>query len=511
MKQLSFFLIVLVALFSCTPQEMPQNPSDNPSEEIEDPNSPFVITATFPATVITKVGMTPVLDGLSAVWMEDDFLTISNGTACERYIITSISEDGKTATLQGKPLEGDTFSILLSRFEEDYLDRSYKGQKQLREDAADHLLAFDVLLEGVDVYDHVTFTQKWAEEHGGKLTQSGGLLISVEIPEGVSETAVVEHVELIAQEPLFHNTNNPDYLDNSMGFSTAFSAGADRKIEAYCLTSMAATTIPIGTELSVLMTVDGVDYVGAYTVENTIEINPSRLNNISVVADGWKPVGTKGWIKTSNWATRYVNITANNGGYAELTDNLFDMNVTTIWHSPWRADRVWYDPYYEGWTVTEKSESNPNGTTNCVRLPMECVIDMGAEYFLFALDIKRRAVDNADNKTVHKTDNGDCTSCAEIWVSTDTSNEDGITMLSLTETSVLNQITEEYSKMWAQKKWYKVGDVSWDKGSATYYNDVVARLNTSYLKTRYIKVVIPGPVDVVAPILSLSEVNVYGF
>lgn len=508
MKRLSLFLLIFAILFSCTPQSVPQNPSGNPTD---DSTSPSVITAIFPATVITKVGMSTVLDGLSAVWMEDDFLTISNGTKSERFIITSISEDGKTATLKGNPLEGETFDILLSRFEEDYLDRSYKGQKQLTENSAAHMLTFDALIKGVETYSDILFTQAWAEEHAGSLTQSGGLLLSVNIPDEVSESDIIEHISLIAHEPVFHNTNNPDLMDLSMGVSTAFSAGADRTIEVYSLTSMAATEIPAGTSFTVMMTASGKEYRGSYTSSTAIEIRPGVLNTWSVVADSWKPVGTKHWINMSDWAARYVNVTANNGGYAELTDNLFDLNVTTIWHSPWRSDRVWYDQYYEGWTVTEKSESNPGGTVNSVRLPMECVIDMGAEYLLFAFDVKRRAVDNGDNKTVYKTDNGDDTCCAEVWVSTDTSNEDGIKMLSLAEASVLDQITEEYSRMWAEKKWYKVGDVSWEKGSQTYVNDVVARLVTDHLAARYIKLVIPGPTDIPDPILSLSEINVYGF
>ena len=167
MRKLQKLIIILMAcslVLSCGEKEpQPENPpqQENPGQNPDDdqtPGDPNVktITVSFPSLSMTKVGWDILPDGLSAVWRSDDFLTIVSGDVEERYNIVSISEDGKVATLKGSPVNGDSFDVVLSRFEEDYENRTYEGQKQVADASAEHLLTFDVVLKGVDTYEEVT-------------------------------------------------------------------------------------------------------------------------------------------------------------------------------------------------------------------------------------------------------------------------------------------------------------------------------------------------------------------
>ena len=510
-KILTILLACSLALSCGEKEPQPENPpqQEQPGETPETPDDPTMqtITAAFPSLSMTKVGWEVLPDGLSAIWRNDDFLTIVSGDVEERYKIVSISEDGKVATLKGMPVDGEKYDIILSRFEEDVEGRTYEGQKQLGDGSTEHLHTFDVMLSGVDSYNELTLSEEWAGKHGGTYAQSGVLKLSVAIPTDAKVTDVVEKITLTAPTEIFRTNNVTDVLKKSVSIEANFSAGLDRKAELYLLTPMQAYTIPAGTALTVDLVIAKVHYRQTITLAESINVEPGKCANLEVEAASWELVNE--WLDPSEWFVPYLNTLATN--YLKMS-YLYDNDYTSVWHSPWNSSNYWYDPYFEGWTITERTSSNPNGTTNYVRLPMVCVIDLGIERSMSTIDIRRRAKDKADNKNVwHGADNNgrDHTRLIEIWASTDVSNESGITIFPIATKDDLNAIDKAYSNMWARKTWTKIADVVW----ADDDNTVTKRIYPQYKKARYIKLVVPGPDTSVnkAPILSVADISVKGY
>lgn len=518
MRKLQKLIIILMAcslVLSCGEKEpQPENPpqQENPGQNPDDdqtPGDPNVktITVSFPSLSMTKVGWDILPDGLSAVWRSDDFLTIVSGDVEERYNIVSISEDGKVATLKGSPVNGDSFDVVLSRFEEDYENRTYEGQKQVADASAEHLLTFDVVLKGVDTYEEVTLNKSWAEQHGGTYAQSGALKLLVSVPQEVQTSEVADKIALTAASELFRTANVTDVKKKSISLEMNFSAGSDRAAECYLLTPMQGYVIPAGTSLTVDFVIEKVHYQKTHTVGQDISVEPGKCASLVIDSDGWSPVVE--WLNVADWSVPYLNTLATN--YLKMT-YLFDNDYTSVWHAPWKADNAWYDQWFEGWSVTEKTDANPNGTTNNVRLPMVCVIDLGRERCVSFVDVRRRAKDAEENKDLWLGANNsgrDHTKKIEIWGSTDTSNEAGITMLDISSMEDLQSITSQYSRMWANKSWTKIGDVIWADTDTGIYK----RLRPNGVNVRYLKLVVPGPdpSEVKAPILSVADVSIKGY
>ena len=103
------------------------------------------ITATFPEDVESKVAFSESSEGLDLTWDKDDSLTIV-GKTTEKYTIDTF--DGKVATFKGNPVEGTSFDVILSRFD-DYASRTYTGQTQTTVASKDHLLYDAVLIPNI--------------------------------------------------------------------------------------------------------------------------------------------------------------------------------------------------------------------------------------------------------------------------------------------------------------------------------------------------------------------------
>ena len=115
---IAFAVLAAIALFatSCVKdiEPMPESPVETPEELPEEtPADMSRITASFPQDVDSKVSMDETSDGLDLKWDAADLLTVV-GTTTETFAIESISEDGKTATFKGSPVEGDSFKVILS-------------------------------------------------------------------------------------------------------------------------------------------------------------------------------------------------------------------------------------------------------------------------------------------------------------------------------------------------------------------------------------------------------------
>ena len=158
-----------------------------------------VITAGFP--VASKVAVTQGSSALNLSGQKSDYITVVSGTASEKYTLVSIS--GSKATFKGKPVEGTSFDVILSRAS-DYRYRSYSGQVQTAISSTDHLL-YDAVLKGVTSYSAVTFTDSWAQANGGELLQNGCLLLHFYMPEDAGK---LQKVTLTAPSAIFYQTNS---------------------------------------------------------------------------------------------------------------------------------------------------------------------------------------------------------------------------------------------------------------------------------------------------------------
>ena len=82
-------------------------------------------------------------------------------------------------------------------------------------------------------------------------------------------------------------------------------------------------------------------------------------------------------------------------------------------------------------------------------------------------------------------------------------------MLDISSMEDLQSITSQYSRMWANKSWTKIGDVIWADTDTGIYK----RLRPNGVNVRYLKLVVPGPdpSEVKAPILSVADVSIKGY
>lgn len=201
------------------------------------------ITASFPE--VTKVTMSEGTQALELAWDESDYLTIVCGEQTEMYELVSI--ENNVATFAGNPLEGESFDIVLSRYD-DYMGRSYEGQKQSSVNSLDHL-EYDAVLKGVSTYNAVSFTSDWAKANGGNLYQNGCLCLHFQMPHNAGQ---IESITLSTEENIFYATNSAE--GKKMNALTLELDNADMQddniIKAYIMTSMQEAVIPAETELT---------------------------------------------------------------------------------------------------------------------------------------------------------------------------------------------------------------------------------------------------------------------
>lgn len=254
------------------------------------------ITASFPE--VTKITMSEGTEALELAWEESDYLTIVSGEQSEKYELVSI--EGKVATFTGEPLEGESFDIVLSRYD-DYMERSYIGQKQSSVNSLDHL-QYDAVLKGVNTYDAVSFTSAWAEAKGGNLYQSGCLCLHFQMP---SDAGLIKSITLSTEEDIFFATNSAE--GERMNALTLELDNADMQddniIKAYIMTSMQEAVIPAETELTLTVVSDCGTWTKAFTpgestlkagMRNVIKLNKNNWNvpagygsGVITTADQW--------------------------------------------------------------------------------------------------------------------------------------------------------------------------------------------------------------------------------
>ncbi len=180
---LLFALLLLAA--SCKKEKAPDQP-DVPSG-----------TVTIEATLSdTKVALPIDESGvIHRRWESDDCLRVSGGSGAGKFTIM----EGFTATeasFTGPKITGKSFDIMYPGTFESVAEAEatdFGFQVQDGNGSTAHLFEYS-LLSGVDDYRDITFSDAWAESHGGSLKCTGVLAIeNLRLPESVS---VVDRVDV---------------------------------------------------------------------------------------------------------------------------------------------------------------------------------------------------------------------------------------------------------------------------------------------------------------------------
>ena len=255
------------------------------------------ITASFPE--VTKITMSEGTEALELAWEESDYLTIVSGEQSEKYELVSI--EGKVATFAGEPLEGESFDIILSKYDDNYMTRSYEGQNQSSVNSLDHL-EYDAVLKGVSTYNAVSFTSEWAEANDGNLYQNGCLCLHFQMPHNAGQ---IKSITLSTEEDIFYATNSAE--GKKMNALTLELENADMQegniIKAYIMTSMQEAVIPAETELTLTVVSTKGTWAKSFTpgesklqagMRNVIKLNKNNWNvpagygsGVITTADQW--------------------------------------------------------------------------------------------------------------------------------------------------------------------------------------------------------------------------------
>lgn len=210
--------------------------------EIETPQHLSRNVVTIEAAVPdTKVALTPDGKGLHLAWEDGDCLRVISGSQDGRFDIKEGYTDHE-AQFTGPEVSGTAFDILypgtFSSVEEaEASDFSY--QVQTGNGNTDHL-RYAALLSGVDDYKQVTFSQAWAQAHGGTFRSAGAIRLVLTIPEGVTTVSGVS-VDLAGRKL-------------SLQLKDIDVSAAGQVLTAYIMTPWNDVVLPAGSEVEVTVT-----------------------------------------------------------------------------------------------------------------------------------------------------------------------------------------------------------------------------------------------------------------
>ena len=239
------------------------------------------ISVALPESVATKVAMSELTDGsaLALSWEAGDKLLVVSGDASQEFTIKDGFTD-KYAEFEGVALEGTEFDVILSRSGADYKSRSYHAQTQTANASTDHLL-YDAWLEGVDSYTSVSFSQAWAEAHGGNFCQNGLVKFYLKMPAGVES---VSELILSADGKVFYADNGSVKSDN-VHVSLTDGTLSGQVLTAYVMTSAKETVVASDAAL----TLTAVTNAGVYTKSFVPgkNIKPGKMNVVQLNDQNW--------------------------------------------------------------------------------------------------------------------------------------------------------------------------------------------------------------------------------
>ena len=213
--------------------------------DIPAPQPEVTIRAVIPGDA-TRVG---AQYGFSWNWEATDKLTVIG----EETQVFNIKQgfSAKVAEFTGRPVTGESFTILYPGAEANTAD--WSGQTQKGNSGTAHL-RYTSALTGVNTYETFSFSPEWAAAHGGTIKQSGILKFIITLPDDVTE---VSSVGLVAEAPLFYSGNGETLTDKLTLQLSGVTLGNDHVLTAWMTTSWNDLTVPKGTPVKVEVKANG--------------------------------------------------------------------------------------------------------------------------------------------------------------------------------------------------------------------------------------------------------------
>ena len=478
-----FSALTALAIFavSCS-KDVNSAPTPQPEEGAT--AEKVVITASLPEVPMSKVAMEETATGLDLKWAVTDFLTVVCGDVVEKYTIDTISEDGKSATFTGNPVEGDSFTVIYSDLGVDYLNRNYAGDDRY-DNATDEKakLPYDAVLKNVKDYTKVSFTESWAEANGAEFSQTGCLMLHMQLPDNFTD---VEYVKLTAFDNVFSSTNapnSPKLVTRCVHYNSKRQPESNGTIKAYIITPMHENVIAPGEKVRVILEATNDYRIKDIILPEGMVIMPGMRNILKVNKENWiKKTKITWYNQKTSWRAPYCNISHHNVGPGRIIDS----NKTTLWQAPWNNsnNRPVIDDSYDGWTHIG---------TNYARAPMIGIFSFGEGLEnVHSVQITRR-----------QGSNGYLTKVVEVWISNDTSNDEEIGEEHLNQnlcTGMTNDMINGYWPKWSAKKWVKVTQINDD------FNNDAKKITIHGVSFKYMMLVIQQ-IDDSDPVLALAELE----
>ena len=248
--------------------------------ELPAPEEQITITVTLPDDA-TKAGVGERTT-LSWTWSAGDKLTIVGETTEVFSIKPGFTP--KKAEFVGTPVKGDKFTIYYPGLEE-ASEADWSAQVQNGNNDLDHL-KYAAALVDVDDYLSFSFSEEWAAEHGGSISQTGVLKFILTPPAG---TVNVSSVSLSTSDDLFFSGNG-DAKVNALTLQLQNIALADGDIlKAWMVTSWNEATIPAGTPFSVTIEADGKIFTQKLSKSEDGVLKSGMVNKITLSSPtAWK-------------------------------------------------------------------------------------------------------------------------------------------------------------------------------------------------------------------------------
>lgn len=216
-------------------------------------------------------------------WESTDQIQVidaANASNCATFTI----QEGYTAheaTFSGDAVSAGSYNILYGANNVAAADAmEYAFQTQSGNASTAHL-HYVALLEGVDSYEEVLFTDEWAAEHGGTLKQSGVLRLRIRLPEAVTS---VSECTLRASESIFYTSNagttTTDRL--TLSFDNNAAVGSDHVLAAYAVLPWKDVAIADGTVFEITVKTTDQDFYRRYFTPGATSLVCGAVNAFKV-------------------------------------------------------------------------------------------------------------------------------------------------------------------------------------------------------------------------------------
>lgn len=155
----------------------------------------------------------------------------ADASNCETFSIQA-GYTAHEATFAGNAVTAGRYNILYGAASVAAADAMEYASWTQSGNASTAHLQYVALLEGVDSYEEVLFTDEWAAEHGGTLRQSGVLRLRIRLPEGVTS---VSKCTLTAPSAIFYTSNagTATTAQIEVDFDGNAAIGSDRILTVY--------------------------------------------------------------------------------------------------------------------------------------------------------------------------------------------------------------------------------------------------------------------------------------